>query len=735
MSVTSERAYELLPAIVREDDLKQGGPLEALYSVLMREGLVVEGDLARLLDNIFIETCDEWVVPYLGELLGVRGLHDIGSSRFSNRARVANTLAYRRRKGTATMLEQLGLDATGWRARVVEYFELLATTQWLNHVRLQSLETPDLRRGDALERLGSAFEETRHFVDVRRIAKGRGRYNLPNVGIFLWRLDSQYLAERTALKAAGTGAARGRFFIDPLGFDTPLFNRPQTERSILSLASELNVPGPLRRRPLDEELERRRSAIVNGRTSIGRWFGREPVFSISYRMKASDTFTAVAPEEILIANLSEPDPVPADVWLRPPKTQSYIRADDQAAIDLPIVVAVDPVLGRIAFPAGVVPTEVRVSAAHGIPGDVGGGPYDRRATLASFGAPDALWHAAVGRDLVADPAAHLFDTFEAAVAAWNAEAAGSRGLITLIDSGTYAFGGVTIRMKEGSSLLVTSADWPEQPTDDGGVARVPGRFTPSGRWAHLVGDIAVRSEPGSELWLDGLLIDGGVELENAGGAGLHRLCLTHSTIVPGRGTLTVGDAHDGISVELYRCIVGAIDVAATARDLRIVQSAVDAAGAPAIEAGDTSADIAGSTIVGAVHVRQLDATNSIFVDPLTVERRQVGCIRFSYIGRGSATPRRYRCQPDLALESATSPAEEAAIVARMVPDFTDELYGGPGYLQLVRTCPEEIRTGADDGAEMGVWWFLRQPQRETNLRSSLDEYLRLGLEAGLIFVT
>ncbi len=43
--------------------------------------------------------------------------------------------------------------------------------------------------------------------------------------------------------------------------------------------------------------------------------------------------------------------------------------------------------------------------------------------------------------------------------------------------------------------------------------------------------------------------------------------------------------------------------------------------------------------------------------------------------------------------------------------------------------------GADDGAEMGAFNMLKQPQREANLRASLDEFLRLGLEAGIIHVT
>jgi hypothetical protein len=36
---------------------------------------------------------------------------------------------------------------------------------------------------------------------------------------------------------------------------------------------------------------------------------------------------------------------------------------------------------------------------------------------------------------------------------------------------------------------------------------------------------------------------------------------------------------------------------------------------------------------------------------------------------------------------------------------------------------------------MGAFQSLAQPQRETNLRVRLDEYLRFGLEAALVTVT
>ena len=46
-----------------------------------------------------------------------------------------------------------------------------------------------------------------------------------------------------------------------------------------------------------------------------------------------------------------------------------------------------------------------------------------------------------------------------------------------------------------------------------------------------------------------------------------------------------------------------------------------------------------------------------------------------------------------------------------------------------------ISAGSQDGSEMGVYCQLKQPQRESNLRIRLDEYLPFSLEAGLIHVT
>ena len=187
MSFDADRLYELLPAIHRIRDQEQGGPLRALLSVIADQATILEEDLAQLYDDQFIETCAPWVVPYIGDLIGITGLSGTRTGIITPRAEVAHTIGYRRRKGTAAVLEQLARDVTSWPARAVEFFQILATTQYMNHLRPENKSFVNVRDANRLAYLGSAFEhlngseDLTHTVDVRRIASGRGRYNIPNV--------------------------------------------------------------------------------------------------------------------------------------------------------------------------------------------------------------------------------------------------------------------------------------------------------------------------------------------------------------------------------------------------------------------------------------------------------------------------------------------------------------------------------------------------------------------------
>ena len=207
----TERLYNLLPAVYRLRDASQGELLRALLAIVERELQTVEADIAGLYENWFIETCAEWLVPYIGDLLGVRRLYPVSAGTFSERAYVAHTLSYRRRKGTAAMLEQLAHDVTGWPSHVVEFFEDLATTQYVNHRRATNVITPDLREAATLELLGGPFEQAARTVDVRHVDNVRGKYNIPNIGIFLWRIESYEIERSTARPANNPVDGRYRF--------------------------------------------------------------------------------------------------------------------------------------------------------------------------------------------------------------------------------------------------------------------------------------------------------------------------------------------------------------------------------------------------------------------------------------------------------------------------------------------------------------------------------------------
>ena len=169
--------------------------------------------------------------------------------------------------------------------------------------------------------------------------------------------------------------------------------------------------------------------------------------------------------------------------------------------------------------------------------------------------------------------------------------------------------------------------------------------------------------------------------------------------------------------------------------------------------------IENSTIVGKVHAVELKlVSNAIlfaalspadsWIAPVHSEKKQAGCVRFSYVPPGSLTPRRYRCQPDLEIATRIDAAEKEAngpisqveinairaeIVSWLAPSFSSLSFGQPSYAQLRGSAPLQIRAGADDESEMGAFHDLFQPQRETNLRVRLEEYLRFGLEAGIFY--
>ncbi|MBV6625834.1 MAG: hypothetical protein KI793_23380 [Rivularia sp. (in: Bacteria)] len=396
---SAERLYNLLPAIYRIRDETQGLPLKALLAIAAREMQVLEEDIDNLYENWFIETCDEWVVPYIGDLLDVQELYAQNSINYGQqqrRAYVANTIAYRRRKGTAPVLEQLTRDITDWRARAVEFFQRLATTQNLNHLRPNNT-TVDLSQSGQPEFLGTPFEQqVSYSINIGDRLEGRGFHNIPNIGLYIWRLQS-YPMERATARMFDDG----RYSFSCLGLDFPLFNQPQTETDILHLAEEINVPAKLRILPLEKELNRK------SRNNIG-YFDANPVLEVFVNGEES----SISPEEILIAQLKEED---SDDWIK-------VDWDDSTNKR----VAIDPESGRLAFPPSQLPSEVEVSYFYGFSGDIGGGSYQRNLSVESY-----VWEREITQANSTDdnPLVKAIQNWNASVEVWKCLQLTGRGVL------------------------------------------------------------------------------------------------------------------------------------------------------------------------------------------------------------------------------------------------------------------------------------------------------------------
>src|SRR5258706_6481440 len=138
----AERLYARIPAHYRVYDAERGLPLFALLLVVGEQVANVRQDLDALWDNFFIETCDDWVVPYVGALVGTNLLQQpVGQS---NRLDVWNTVISRRSKGTPQMLDALAKSISGSPSALAEFFHSMGWSPNMNHAPLDRPSATDL---------------------------------------------------------------------------------------------------------------------------------------------------------------------------------------------------------------------------------------------------------------------------------------------------------------------------------------------------------------------------------------------------------------------------------------------------------------------------------------------------------------------------------------------------------------------------------------------------------------
>lgn len=737
-----DHLYQLLPAVYRERDADQGAPLQMLLRIITEQANLIEQDIAQMYDNWFIETCEDWVVPYLGDLVSYRPVRAAGeqledASRSLEqvlfpRREVANTIGYRRRKGTLNLLEEISMAVSGWPARVVETDRFQGVTQAINYLRLDRGRTVDVHS----QRLLDASE-----TPFTRLSRTAGLHtqdpitNQPDgmtgVTVFAWRLRVYPVVRTPAycLEEVGDHC----FLMSMAGNDVALYNQPKPENELAprTLLSETDLPVAITRRTLEQAVpghptRKMASELFYGEgKSIAVWAGD---------WAHCDPRLPIPAEKIIPADLSD--------WSYRPEAGH---------------IALDPELGRIAFPPAQLPEQVSVSYSYAFAAGMGGGSYPR-APLEPAGNNKTYY---VGK-------AEHFRCIHTAYEAWRRDMEAMRtsadrtgaakpftGIIEVLDSSTYTER-LRLELDENERLELRAA--------------------PNTRPAIFIADwhasqpdaLTVTGASGSELVLDGLLISGrGMEIRG----NLRSVTLRHSTLVPGwflhsdskprrAGEPSITLFETSAAVKIEHSILGPIrviqeEIEAAPVQVELCDSILDAthadhAALSSFEGAIAPAELTvrRSTVIGALRTHAIRyAEASIFLGLTTVARRQSGCMRFCYVTPGSRTPSRFHCQPDRATATLREATEHEALPPdererlfeaerrRVQPEFLSLRYGTADYCRLANSNAPEILTGAEDESEMGVFHNLFQPQREANLRARLAEYTPAGVSAAVVFAS
>lgn len=278
------RLYDRLPELYRQRDEEQSPPrqLAAFVDAIDAIFQALADRVGAQYDDLFIERCDDWLIPYIADLVGTSHL---SGDPWTLRADVARTVRHRRRKGTLGAVESQVHALSGWAVHAIELRERLAWNMPLNHLRPDAggaspfrlppnndIRTP-VRGGTAALRspawlsfVGGPFGPFARTADLKpplvqyEPPIARTAVNLPNLGVFVWRLaafqtpvtrpapPTAPAQQVTTLPATPGGAHFAvRFALHPQGEPLPLFNthRFRADDEPPNLAHIDAVPGPM----------------------------------------------------------------------------------------------------------------------------------------------------------------------------------------------------------------------------------------------------------------------------------------------------------------------------------------------------------------------------------------------------------------------------------------------------------------------------------------------------------
>lgn len=780
MATVRKSLYDRLPEIYHLRDAEQNPPgqLKAYLDILDSVPSAIRDNIEALYHDFFIETCSDWVVPYIGDLLGTSHL---AGDPWTLRADVARTVHHRRRKGTLGAIESLTFALSGWAVHTVELRRRLAWNQHLNHQRpdeggapptpltIASSEhisgaarggTVTLRDPAALSFIDGPFDTFGRLADVKPLVGGAVRYNLPNLAIFLWRLKDYtapvtrpVLYDRDGNEIKNLTPAAGpadpklfalRYDVHPLAEPMVLFNthRFDSEADPPDLTHPDAVPGPMPWPRLSQEAVTGHHQAYVG---VDLYAGTLPQ-------------TPAADHVGLILHLPEASFDGVSWKFRGANLCAWDRGLNPPLQEHEIVV--DPDHGRVLFGvSGVTETDeaiplrdgLFVSATYGFSGPTGAHPVARDDSPA---ASVSINHDTVPGGLALQQELGGAQTSDAAPLIIQIEDSRIYPLDIEQVAGATDDGGwtlnlgrsLTIRAASGQRPIiklkkplafrpvdVTSPDAPPW-VEDLSITleglyitwdHEPGEFDPN--------DPLINRAAVNQLTLDGCTLDPGShrQLDGTREPGRYAFNLTNDYGFSDTAELEAFDQTPQICVRRSICGPMAID---DAYELELTGSIVDAArgvgntmpvsvraatGAAEDEWGP-ALTVNGMTCFGRMRVESATGQGGIWVHRLEVHDNQIGCIKFSYFsGDADRVPQHQGCVT----------GTTAAL------SFTSDMFGEAGYAQLRLRSDRRILEQGPDADAMGAFGYLSNTRKWKNINIRYREFMPVGIRPVLIPVT
>lgn len=402
------------------------------------------------------------------------------------------------------------------------------------------------------------------------------------------------------------------------------------------------------------------------------------------------------PCRVLAQNEAKNDLIPHAIGVSVDSNPNFgpteVVAADLSLWSLPnvnIEVAVDPERGRFLFPQGTTGTEFSVDYHYGIGGEIGAGPYPRphieRVTV------DV--HKGNGNSITVGDLQ-------------------PENVIQIDDNATY-------------TDLSNPTAGIRQMTIQAANLRRP--FIRLAHPWHIDSGVSVGAtsniEP--ELILDGLWLGGGQEIVLKGE--FEKVVLRHITLDPG-GFNAIGEEIHAVplivegfveNLVIEFSVIGPVTVrdGGSVEHLVIEDSIVDALNntIPAVLALPlTKAKIDRTTVFGGLQLKTLHASTSIVTGDVELANLQTGCFRFSAALKSleQSLPRSF--MPFWIPETGSAQY------------FSSRRFGDPDYGQLSDVAPIQLRTGAENGSEIGAFSRFLNPIRLESLNTKIEEYMPFG---------